>query len=246
MQTTPFIGELIGSMVLLLLGNGVVANVVLKQTKGEGGGWIVIATGWAFAVVMGVFTANAFGSPDAHINPAVTLGFAVLHNDYSQVASYITAQMIGAFLGAILVWLYYLPHWKATPDPGDKLACFATAPAIRTNGPNFLSELLATWLLILGIVAISRAGAIPESGAIPSGLGPYLVGLLVWSIGLSLGGSTGYAINPARDLGPRLAHAILPIPEKGHSDWGYAWIPVVAPMVGAAIAAIMLQIFALQ
>ncbi|GAB3178320.1 MIP/aquaporin family protein [Telluribacter humicola] len=246
MQTTPFIGELIGSLVLLLLGNGVVANVVLKQTKGEGGGWIVITTGWAFAVVMGVFTANAFGSPDAHINPAVTLAFAVLHNDYSQVVSYISAQMIGAFLGAILVWVYYLPHWKATPDPGDKLACFATAPAIRTNGPNFISEALATWVLIVGIVAISRAGAIPESGAIPSGLGPYLVGLLVWSVGLSLGGSTGYAINPARDLGPRVAHAILPIPDKGHSDWGYAWIPVVAPMVGAALAAIMLQIFAVQ
>ncbi|GAB2763932.1 MIP/aquaporin family protein [Rhabdobacter roseus] len=245
MQTSPFIGELIGTLVLILLGNGVVANVVLKQTKGENAGLMAITTGWAFAVVMGVFTANAFGSPDAHINPAVTIAFAVLNQDFSQVGTYFLAQLMGAFLGAALVWLHYLPHWKVTPEPGDKLACFSTGPAIRAAGPNFISELLGTLLLIIGIVAISKAGAIPENGAIPSGLGPYLVGLLVWSIGLSLGGTTGYAINPARDLGPRLAHAVLPIPNKGTSDWRYAWIPVAAPLAGAVLAALFLQFFSL-
>lgn len=196
MTTSPFLGELLGSMVLLLLGNGVVANVVLKQTKGHEGGWIVITTGWSLAVAMGIFTANAFGSPDAHINPAVTLADAVITGNYSKMASYISAQMIGAFLGAVLVWLHYLPHWKATESPAAKLACFGTDPAIRSTGANLMSEVIGTVILIIGVTAISKAEGIRV------GLGPYLVGLLVWSIGLSLGGTTGYAINPARDLAP--------------------------------------------
>ncbi len=228
-------------MVLLLLGNGVVANVVLKQTKGESAGWIVITAGWAFAVTMGVFVAKAFGSIDAHLNPAVTVAFAVATNDFSHLVPYITAQMIGAFLGTTLVWLHYLPHWAATPDPGDKLACFSTGPAIRSTGANFLSEALGTLVLILGLAGISSKNL----GELAIGVGPYLVGILVWSIGLSLGGTTGYAINPARDLGPRLAHAILPISGKGSSDWGYAWIPVVGPIVGAIIGGLLIRGFAL-
>ena len=234
MLSSPFLGEFIGTTVLLLLGDGVVANVVLKDTKGHNGGWIVIATGWGLAVAMGIFTANAFGSADAHINPAVTLADAILTNDYSKIAVYVPAQLMGAFLGAVLVWLQYLPHWRATESPAAKLACFATDPAIRSTVPNLISEILGTIVLIVGVTAISKVEGIQV------GLGPYLVGLLVWSIGLSLGGPTGYAINPARDLGPRLAHALLPIPGKGGSDWGYGWIPVVGPMIGAALIAILL------
>lgn len=246
MQPSPFIGELVGTMVLILLGNGVVSNVVLKKTKGESSGWIVITAGWAFAVMFGVFTANAFGSAAAHLNPAVTVAFAVLQNDYSLISTFIPAQLIGAFLGAVLVWLQYLPHWKATEDGGAKLACFSTGPAIRSTGANFLSEFIATIILIVGIVAIGYAGTSdPEKGGIPSGVAPYLVGMLVWSIGLSLGGPTGYAINPVRDLGPRIAHAILPIPDKGSSDWGYGWIPVVAPIAGAIIGGLILRSFSM-
>lgn len=232
-------------MVLILLGNGVVANVVLKKTKGENGGWIVITTGWAFAVMIGVFTANIFGSAAAHLNPAVTIGFAVLENDYSLVASFLTAQLIGAFLGAVLVWLQYYPHWEATEDAGSKLACFATGPAIRSSGANFMSEFIATTLLIVGLAGISFAGtADPAKGGIPPGVAPYLVGMLVWSIGLSLGGTTGYAINPVRDLGPRLAYSILPISKKGSSDWAYAWVPIAGPVVGAIVAGLILRSFA--
>ncbi|CAG5008859.1 Glycerol uptake facilitator protein [Dyadobacter sp. CECT 9275] len=246
MQPSPFLGELVGTMILIVLGNGVVSNVVLKGTKGNSGGWIVITAGWGFAVMIGVFTANVFGSAAAHLNPAVTIGFAVLKNDYSLLASFIPAQLIGAFLGAVFVWLQYLPHWKATSDPGAKLACFATDPAIRKTGANFLSEFLATIMLIVGIVAIGYADSSnPEKGGIPPGVAPYLVGLLVWSIGLSLGGTTGYAINPVRDLGPRIAHAILPIDNKGSSDWGYGWIPVLAPLLGAAVAGFLMRMIAL-
>ena len=241
MQTSPLLGELIGTMVLLLLGNGVVANVVLKQTKGESAGWIVITAGWAFAVTMGVFVAKAFGSVDAHLNPAVTVAFAIATNDYSHVVPFITAQLIGAFLGAVLVWLFYFPHWAATPDPYDKLACFGTGPAIRNPTFNFLSEALATLVLTLGLAGISSKNL----GELAIGVGPYLVGILVWSIGLSLGGTTGYAINPARDFSPRLAHALLPIPAKGSSDWGYAWVPVVGPIVGAALGGVLIRWFAL-
>lgn len=228
-------------MVLILLGNGVVANVVLKQTKGESSGWIVITTGWAFAVTMGVFVSKAFGGMDAHLNPAVTVAFAVATNDFSHIVPYITAQLIGAFLGAVLVWLQYLPHWAATPDPGAKLACFATGPAIRNPLANFLSEFLATLVLILGLSGISSKNL----GELAIGVGPYLVGILVWSIGLSLGGTTGYAMSPARDFSPRLAHALLPIPGRGSSDWGYAWVPIVGPLVGAIVGGLLIRLFAL-
>ncbi len=241
MQTSPFLGELIGTMVLLLLGNGVVANVVLKKTKGQGSGLIAITTGWAFAVTMGIFVAKAFGSIDAHLNPAVTIAFAVATDDYSKVISYFLAQFIGAFLGAVLVWLQYLPHWAATPDPADKLACFGTSPAIKSTGPNVLSEVLPTIVLILGLAGISSKAL----GEMAVGIGPYMVGILIWSIGLSLGGTTGYAINPARDLGPRVAHAVLPIPGKGSSDWGYAWIPLVGPLLGGVIGGALIRWFAL-
>jgi len=241
MQTSPFLGELIGTMVLILLGNGVVANVVLKQTKGESSGWIVITAGWAFAVAMGVFVAKAFGSVDAHLNPAVTVAFAIATNDFSHMVPYLTAQLIGAFLGAILVWLHYLPHWAATPDPADKLACFATGPAIRKPASNFLSEAMATLVLILGLAGISSK----HLGELAVGVGPYLVGILVWSIGLSLGGTTGYAMSPARDFSPRLAHALLPIAGKGSSDWSYAWVPVVGSLVGATIGGLLIRWFTL-
>jgi glycerol uptake facilitator protein len=241
MQTSPFLGELIGTMVLLLLGNGVVANVVLKQTKGESGGWIVITAGWAFAVMIGVFVAKAFGSVDAHLNPAVTVAFAVATNDYSHVLPYIAAQLIGGFLGATLVWLHYFPHWATTPNPADKLACFATGPAIRSLGANTWSEILATIVLILGLAGISSKNL----GELAIGVGPYLVGMLVWSIGLSLGGTTGYSINPARDLSPRLAHALLPIAGKGSSDWGYAWVPVIGPIIGGIIGGLLIRWYTL-
>ncbi|ARK09993.1 MIP/aquaporin family protein [Fibrivirga algicola] len=241
MQTSPFLGELIGTLVLILLGNGVVANVVLKQTKGANSGWIVITTGWAFAVTMGVFVAKSFGSLDAHLNPAVTVAFAVATNDYSHMVPYISAQMLGAFLGAVLVWLFYLPHWRVTPDPFDKLAVFSTGPAIRQPMSNLLSELISTLVLILGLAGISSKAL----GVLAIGVGPYLVGVLVWSIGLSLGGTTGYAMSPARDLSPRIAHALLPIPGKGTSDWGYAWVPVVGPLVGAALGGVLIRLFAL-
>lgn len=235
MQTSNFIGELLGTLVLILLGDGVVANVLLKGSKGENGGWIVVTAGWAFAVMCGIFVAQKLGSPDAHLNPAVTVAMAVKSGDYSNVLPFISAQLIGAFLGATLVWLVYLPHWAITEDKGAKLGIFATAPAIRNPISNVISEAIGTMVLI--IVSSSF------SDNLPGGFAPYLVGMLVWSIGLSLGGPTGYAINPARDLGPRIAHAILPISGKGKSDWQYAWVPVVGPIVGAILAALFLTAF---
>jgi glycerol uptake facilitator protein len=241
MQTSPFLGELIGTMVLLLLGDGVVANVVLRQTKGADSGWIVITTGWAFAVTIAIFVAKSFGSIDAHLNPAVTLAFALATNDFSHIIPFFTAQMIGGFLGGVLVWLLYLPHWRVTPGQGDKLAVFCNSPAIRKTGPNLLSEAIATLVFIIGLSGITSKSL----GELATGVGPYLVGVLVWSVGLSLGGPTGYAINPARDLGPRVAHAVLPISGKGSSDWAYAWIPVVGPLIGAAIGGLLIRWFAL-
>jgi len=237
---SAFLGEFMGTMILILLGDGVVAGVLLKRSKAEGSGWMVITTGWALAVMAGVFVAIACGSSDAHLNPAVTLGFAVSTGDFGKVGPYIAAQMAGAFVGATLVWLQYLPHWKETPDQGLKLAVFCTAPAIRNFVTNLISEIIGTFVLVFVVGAIfSKAVAAAGPAA---GLGPYLVGALVWGIGLSLGGTTGYAINPARDLGPRLAHAALPIEGKGGSDWGYAIIPVIGPLIGGGLAGMVLRV----
>jgi len=232
-----------GTLILILLGDGVVAGVLLNKSKAQNSGWIVITTGWAFAVMAGVFTAKLFGSADAHLNPAVTLGFAIANNDYSKLY-YILAQLIGAFIGAVLVYLHYLPHWGETSDSGLKLAVFSTGPAIRNPVTNVISEVIGTFVLVLVIGAIFSNGQLGATSmaAVATGVGPYLVAALVWGIGLSLGGPTGYAINPARDLGPRIAHFLLPIPGKGDSDWNYAWVPVVGPLVGGAIAGIILLI----
>ncbi|HOY17790.1 MAG TPA: MIP/aquaporin family protein [Haliscomenobacter sp.] len=235
MITSPFLGELIGTMVLILLGNGVVANVLLSKTKGNNGGLIAITAGWGFAVTMGIFIAQKFGSPAAHLNPAVTIAMAVKDNNFSNVLPFISAQLLGAILGATLVWLHHLPHWGATNDQSLKLAAFSTSPAIPNAPANLISEIIGTLVLVIGVIALYA-----EAG---SGMAPLLVGVLVWSIGLSLGGTTGYAINPARDLGPRIAHAILPIAGKGGSEWGYAWVPVVGPIVAALIAGAILNGF---
>lgn len=239
-MTSPLLGEFLGTMVLILLGNGVVAGVLLKGTKAEGGGWIVITAGWAFAVMAGVFTAIACGSSDAHLNPAVTLGFALRSADFSKVAPYFAAQLLGGMVGAALVWLHYLPHWRVTPDGYAKRACFCTAPAIRRFIPNLISEIIATFVLVFVVGAIfSKAVALSGPAA---GLGPYLVGSLVWGIGLSLGGTTGYAINPARDFGPRIAHALLPLEGKAPSDWSYGSIAIVGPLIGGSLAGAALRL----
>lgn len=237
---SPFLGELVGTAFLLLLGDGVVANVLLNRSKGQNGGWIVITTGWALAVAMAVYAVNAVSG--AHLNPAVTIGLASIGRfPWADVPAYVAAQLIGAFIGAALVWLTYLPHWDLTPDKGLKLGVFCTAPAVRSTGANIVSEVIGTAALVFGVLVIlTPANLVPNSG-FDKGFAPFLVGLLVWSVGLSLGGSTGYAINPARDLGPRLAHAVLPVAGKGDSDWGYAWIPVVAPTIGGVVGALLYQ-----
>lgn len=239
---SPFLAELLGTMILVLFGDGVVANVVLKQTKGHNSGWIVITAGWAMAVTFAVYCVNAFSG--AHLNPAVTIGLAAIGKfAWAQVPLYVAAQMIGAFLGAVLVWLAYLPHWGATEDQGSKLGVFCTAPAIRSPLANVICEVIGTAVLVLGVLAIlSPQNLVPNTG-FDKGFAPALVGVMVWAIGLSLGGPTGYAINPARDLGPRLAHALLPIPGKGGSDWGYAWVPVVGPTIGGVIGAVVYKLF---
>jgi len=243
-MTSPLLGEFLGTMMLILLGDGVVAAVLLKRSKAEGSGWMVITAGWALAVMAGVFTAIACGSSDAHLNPAVTLGFAVREGSYAKFAPYLAMQLLGAITGAAFVWLHYYPHWKETPDTAAKLGCFCTAPAIRNTIANSISEIIATFVLVFVVGAIFSKNVAAAGPA--AGLGPYLVGSLVWGIGLSLGGTTGYAINPARDLGPRLAHAILPIAGKGSSDWGYAPIPVICPLLGGALAGILLRILGIS
>ena len=229
-------GEFFGTMILLTFGCGVVANCLLKDSKGNGGGWIVITTGWALAVLLGIFGATATGAPQADLNPAVTL-FKMFLGVYTvpQAIATMMAEMAGGIAGATMCWLAYLPHWEATEDKGLKLAVFSTGPAIRHTSGNFLCEVIATAFLLIGIFTIFSKSVV-GAGSYAVGVGPYMVGMLIWALGLSLGGPTGYSLNPARDLGPRIAHAILPIAGKGDSDWGYAWIPVVGPMVGACVA----------
>ncbi len=228
----PFMAEVVGTFLLVLLGDGAVAGCLLARSKAEKSGWMVITTGWALAVVVAVYTVVDFSG--AHINPAVTLGLAVVGKfAWGKVPGYVAAQFLGAFLGAVLVWLAYLPHWAETEDKSLKLAVFSTAPAIRRKPLNLVTEIVGSFVLVFGIMAIS-ANAAPTQ----SGLTSLLIGFLVWSIGLSLGAPTGYAINPARDLGPRIAHAILPIANKGGSDWGYSWVPVAGPLIGGAIGAV--------
>ena len=241
-----FAAELIGTCILVVLGDGVVANVVLARTKGNGSGWIVITTGWGLAVAVAVYSVGRISG--AHINPAVTVGLASIGQfPWANVGPYLAAQMIGAFVGAVVVWVTYRPHWDATDDAATKLAVFATGPEIRSTGSNLVTEIVGTGVLVFGVLAIAAnagemtAGAVDLSSVFATGLNPLLVGLLVWSIGLSLGGPTGYAINPARDLGPRLAHALLPIAGKGSSDWSYGWIPVAGPLVGGVLGAMAFQ-----
>jgi glycerol uptake facilitator protein len=227
-----FGGEAIGTAILILLGNGVVAGVLLNQSKAQNSGWIVITFGWGIGVMTGAYAVGQFTG--AHLNPAVTLGFAFQGSTpWSDVPEYLAGEFVGAFIGATLVWLAYLNHWGATEDPGLKLACYSTAPAIRNPAANLITEIIGTFLLVFGILAI-----IANEATGVSGLNALLVGLLVFGIGLSLGGPTGYAINPARDLGPRIMHAILPIAGKGPSDWSYSWIPVAGPIIGGVLGAL--------
>jgi len=238
---SPFLAELLGTMLLIILGDGVVANVVLNKTKGQNAGWIVITAGWAFAVTVAVYAVGTFSG--AHLNPAVTIGLAAIGKfAWAQVPIYIAAQLLGAFLGATIVWLAYLPHWAVTPDQGAKLAVFCTGPAIRNTYANLLTEIIGTAVLVLGVLAILTPKNLNPEHGWDVGFGPALVGVIVWAIGLSLGGPTGYAINPARDFGPRIAHAVLPISGKGGSDWGYAWIPVAGPIIGGVIAAVLYKV----
>ena len=239
--SSPVLGEFFGTMVLIVLGNGVVAGTLLNRSKAQGAGWMAVTTGWGIAVFAGVAVASAMGDADAHLNPAVTLGSVLMTGNSSRLLTYIPAQVLGAFVGAVLVWMHYRPHWKATPEADLKFACFATTPAIRSLGWNFFSELLGTFVLVLVAAALFSRRVSP--GGLAPGLGPVLIGSLVWGIGLSLGGSTGYAINPARDLGPRLAHFLLPIPGKQGSEWSYSWVPILGPMAGAAVAAMFVRIF---
>ncbi|GAA0363200.1 MIP/aquaporin family protein [Bacillus horti] len=227
---SAFIGELIGTMILIILGGGVVGGVVLKKSKAEGSGWIVITLGWGLAVAMAVYAVGSFSG--AHINPAVTLGLASIGEfPWADVPLYIIAQMLGAIIGGMIVYLHYLPHWRETSDQGTKLAVFSTAPAVKNTPANLLSEIIGTFVLVLGLMFIG-------ANQFADGLNPFIVGFLIVAIGLSLGGTTGYAINPARDLGPRIAHFLLPIAGKGSSDWSYSWVPVVGPIIGGVYGAL--------
>jgi len=230
-----YMAEFVGDAILILLGDGVVACVLLTKSKGLGGGWISITTGWGLAVALAIYAVGTISG--AHLNPAVTIGLAAIGKfPASKVLGYIVAQVAGAMFGALLVWLAYLPHWKETPDPGAKLACFCTMPAIRSAPSNVICEIIGAATLVFGCLALPSNVNLTGPGW-GTGFGPVIVGLLVFAIGLSLGGPTGYAINPARDFGPRLAHAILPIAGKGGSDWSYAWIPIVGPIIGGVLGA---------
>jgi glycerol uptake facilitator protein len=232
-----FGAEVIGTGLLILLGDGVVACVLLAHSKGLNSGWIVITWGWGMAVMVAVFAIGQFSG--AHLNPAVTVGVAIAGGiSWSKVPEYFAGEFVGAFAGATLVWLAYLDHWRQTEDPGLKLACFCTGPAIRNYVSNVVTEIIGTFVLVFGVLAFGA-----NKPAAAAGVGALIVGLLVLSIGLSLGGPTGYAINPARDLGPRIMHAILPIAGKGPSDWGYAWVPVIGPLIGGALGALAYNAF---
>ncbi|RRA50260.1 aquaporin family protein [Acidipila sp. EB88] len=237
---SPMLGEFMGTFIMMVLGDGVVAGVLLKRSKAENAGWLTVCTAWAFAVLCGIFTSLLFGSKDAHLNPTITLAFAIETGSFAKLLPYAVAQIAGAFCGAVVVWLAYLPHWALTEDAEAKRGVFCTIPAVRNYPANVLAEAIATFVLILVAGAISSK-LVLASGA-PAGLGPYLVSCVVWAIGLSLGGTTGYAINPARDLGPRLAHAILPIAGKAGSDWAYAWVPIVGPVIGASCGGLVLHL----
>jgi glycerol uptake facilitator protein len=236
---SEFTAELIGTTLLILLGNGVVANVILKGTKGHSGGWMAITTGWALAVYVGVVFATPYSG--AHLNPAVTLGLAIVGKfAWSKVATFILAQLLGSVLGSVIVWIVYRDHFNATGDAGTEMAVFCTSPAIHNRVFNLLSEIVGTFVLVFVVFYFTTAELGPDKTPIGLGsLGAIPVAFLVWAIGLSLGGTTGYAINPARDFGPRLAHAFLPLKEKCSSNWSYAWIPIIGPFIGAAIAALL-------
>lgn len=234
-----FLGEVVGTATLILLGDGVVAGVLLSKSKAQNSGWIVITWAWGLGVFMGILTSLAVTGGVAHLNPAVTLGFATAGvTEWADVPTLIVGQFIGAFIGATLVWLAYLAHWPETEDPGLKLAVFSTGPAIRNPAANLVTEIIGTFMLVFGIFAIVP-GLLGSDAAGASAIAPLGVPLLVVGIGMSLGGPTGYAINPARDLGPRIMHFVLPIAGKGDSDWGYAWIPVVGPIIGGVLAGLV-------
>ncbi len=229
---TPYLGECLGVATLIVFGDGVVANTLLKKSKAEGAGWFNIITGWMIGVLTGVFVAIACGAPQADINPAVTLA-KMLNGVYPapEAALIMISQIAGGFLGGVIVWVFFRGHWEITPDQGAKLAVFCTGPAVRNYSQNLLCEIIATFMLVFVIFAIFAKPV----GAMSPGFGPYMVAVLVWGLGASLGGTTGYALNPARDLGPRIAHALCPVAGKGTSDWEYSWVPVVGPLIGGAL-----------
>jgi glycerol uptake facilitator protein len=241
---SPVVGEFVGTFVLIVLGNGVVAGALLNRSKAQNAGWISITAGWAVAVFSGVAVSAALGDADGHLNPAFTLASVLMTGNPMRLATYIPAQILGALCGAVAVWMQYKPHWELTEDPDTKFACFATAPAVYRPIWNLFAEVLGTFVLVLVATALFSKRVAPAGVA--AGLGPILVGALVWGIGLSLGGSTGYAINPARDLGPRIAYALLPIAGKGSSGWRYAWVPIVGPLIGAAFAAAAVKILSMS
>jgi glycerol uptake facilitator protein len=247
-----FTSEMLGTAILILFGDGVVAGVLLARSKAQNAGWIVITAGWGFAVAMAVYAVGQFSG--AHLNPAVTIGLAVTdRTDWGDVPEYLAGEFVGAAIGALLVYLAYYLHWRETDDPGLKLAVFSTGPAIRNPVGNLITEIIGTFILLFGILAIADhfrpeqlgvgAQEVGLQSAFSGAFSPLLVGLLVWVIGLSLGGPTGYAINPARDLSPRIMHAVLPIPGKGSSDWGYSWIPVVGPIIGGILGCVVFDAF---
>jgi glycerol uptake facilitator len=236
---SAWLGEYMGTFILILLGSGVNASVSLRKTYAENAGWMVVTTGWALAVLCGVLTAQAFGSSGANLNPAITLSNAIISGDFSSLLLFWSAQMLGAMTAATTTWLFFYPHWELTPEHGAKLGVFCTAPAVPHLPSNLLGEVVGTFVLVVVAGAIGSHGVSPTGPA--PGFGPWLVASLVWGIGLSLGATTGYAINPARDLGPRLMHAILPIAGKGPSNWRYAWVPIAGDLTGAALAGLLLR-----